>query len=94
MAVMSGCDFVVTSKFHGVVFSHLLAKPVIALSYHKKIDDLMRTVGHTQYCLNIESFDDKDLKSAFIAMVEDVQDLKSKFRQTTDSYADCLESAV
>ncbi len=92
MAVMSECDFVVTSKFHGVVFSHLLAKPVIALSYHKKIDDLMRTVGHSQYCMNIESFDDEGLKAAFIALVEDAQDLKSKFRRTTGSYATALKA--
>ena len=61
---MAGFDFVVTSKFHGVVFSHLLAKPVIALSYHNKIDDLMRPVGHSHYCLNLETFDDECLKRA------------------------------
>jgi polysaccharide pyruvyl transferase WcaK-like protein len=88
---MSGFDFVVTSKFHGVVFSHLLAKPVIALSYHHKIDDLMRTVGHSQHCLNIESFDDECLKKAFASLVVDAQELKSKFRQTRGSYFEALK---
>lgn len=77
---MSGFDFVVTSKFHGVVFSHLLAKPVIALSYHNKIDDLMRAAGHGQYCLDIERFDVEHLKSVFVSLVEDAHDLKSRFR--------------
>jgi polysaccharide pyruvyl transferase WcaK-like protein len=91
IAVMSACDFVVTSKFHGVVFSHLLAKPVVALSYHKKIDDLMRTVGHSQYCLNIESFDEKSLKTTFTTLVEDAQGLKAKFRHTTAFYSKALK---
>ena len=53
---MSTFDFVVTSKFHGVIFSHLLGKPVVALSYHRKIDDLMRKVGHEDYCLPVSRF--------------------------------------
>ncbi len=89
---MSGFDFVVTSKFHGVVFSHLLAKPVIALSYHKKIDDLMRTVGHSQYCLNIESFDNECLATTFTTLVKDAQGLKAKFRRTAGSYSDELKA--
>jgi len=89
---MSGFDFIVTSKFHGVVFSHLLAKPVIALSYHKKIDDLMRSVGHSHHCLDIGSFDDECLKKAFATLVEDANELKSKFRRTTGSYSEALKA--
>jgi len=92
LAEMSMFDFVVTSKFHGVVFSHLLAKPVIALSYHNKIDDLMRPVWHSHHCLNIENFDDECLKRAFTSLVEEAQDLKSKFRQTTNAYSNSLKT--
>jgi polysaccharide pyruvyl transferase WcaK-like protein len=89
---MSQFDFVVTSKFHGVVFSHLLAKPVIALSYHKKIDDLMRTVGHSQHCLNIESFDREHFKRAFQSLVENAEDLKSQFRKEAYSRSELLKT--
>jgi polysaccharide pyruvyl transferase WcaK-like protein len=89
---MSGFDFVVTSKFHGVVFSHLLAKPVLALSYHNKIDDLMRAVGHSRYCLNIETFNDECIKNAFTSLVEDAQEIESKYRQTRVSYSEALKS--
>jgi len=92
VAEMSGFDFVVTSKFHGIVFSHLLAKPVIALSYHNKIDDLMRTVGHSHHCLNIESFDDECLIKTFTSLVEDAQELKARFRLTAGSYSDALKA--
>jgi polysaccharide pyruvyl transferase WcaK-like protein len=87
---MSSFDFVVTSKFHGVIFSHLLAKPVIALSYLPKIDDLMRTVGHDQYCLDIEHFEVDVLIERFKLLVEDKDHLSSLFRNTSAAYADDL----
>lgn len=92
LAEMSRFDFVVTSKFHGVVFSHLLEKPVIALSYHNKIDDLMRVVGQGDHCLNIETFDDECLRGAFTTLVEDAEEVRAKCRQTTSSYSDALKA--
>ena len=87
---MSGFDFIITAKFHGVVFSHLLAKPVIALSYHHKIDDLMRAVGHGQYCLDIGRFEQKSAVETFKMLVEDNNDLKSRFRRTALTYRNAL----
>jgi polysaccharide pyruvyl transferase WcaK-like protein len=88
---MSTFDFVITPKYHGVIFSHLLKKPVIALSYHPKIDDLMRTVGHHRYCLDIEHFDVNSLKETFNSLVHNSHDLRSLFRKTVATYADELQ---
>ncbi len=87
---MSTFDYVVTSKFHGVIFSHLLAKPVIALSYLPKIEHLMRMVGHEQYCLDIEHFTVETLIAKFESAVAEGGDLSSLFRKTTLAYADAL----
>jgi polysaccharide pyruvyl transferase WcaK-like protein len=88
---MSQFDFVITPKFHGVIFSHLLSKPVIALSYHKKIDDLMRAVGHYGYCLDIEHFDVASLIETFNLLVQNGDDLRSLFRKTVESYSNALQ---
>jgi polysaccharide pyruvyl transferase WcaK-like protein len=90
MTEMAGFDFVITSKFHGVVFSHLLGKPVVAISYHFKIDDLMRNVGDSQYCLNIESFDSASLQRAFAELAENGSALRMKCRQVAATHADSL----
>jgi polysaccharide pyruvyl transferase WcaK-like protein len=87
---MSTFDFIVTPKFHGVIFSHILGKPVIALSYHPKIDDLMRTVGHHQYCLNIEQFDVDMLKDRFRALVKNGDCLRARFQRTVACYGDAV----
>ncbi len=47
LATMSGMDYVVTCRFHGVMFAHLLNKPVLAIAHHPKVigsDDRSRTV--------------------------------------------------
>jgi polysaccharide pyruvyl transferase WcaK-like protein len=88
---MADFQFVVTSKFHGVVFSHLLCKPVIALSYHHKIDDLMRAVGHEECCLDIEKFEPQALIESFERMVVRSQSLKCRFRQITAMYRKSLQ---
>jgi polysaccharide pyruvyl transferase WcaK-like protein len=87
---MAGFDFVITSKFHGVIFSHLLGKPVVALSYLPKIEDLMRAVGHERYCLKIENFDVKTLIETFQALVNEKDHLSALFYETTAAYADAL----
>jgi len=54
---MSEFDFVVTSKYHGIIFSHLLRKPVISLSYGRKMDSAMQAAGQGRFNANIERFD-------------------------------------
>lgn len=92
LAQMATFDFVITAKFHGVIFSHLLAKPVIALSYHPKIDDLMRTVGHDRYCLDIEHFDVASLIETFELLVQNSDDLSSRFRRTAETYGNAVQA--
>jgi polysaccharide pyruvyl transferase WcaK-like protein len=58
-------DLVVASRFHGVLLSLRIHKPVLALSYHKKIDELMKDTGQEQYCLSIADFEVEALKERF-----------------------------
>jgi polysaccharide pyruvyl transferase WcaK-like protein len=66
---MSHFDYIVTSKFHGIIFSHLLRKPVIALSYGRKMDVVMRAVGQEQFCGDVERFKVSWLESTFRTLV-------------------------
>jgi polysaccharide pyruvyl transferase WcaK-like protein len=61
-------DIVVASRLHGVLLSHVIYKPVLAISYHDKIDSLMRDLGQAEYCLNIDNFEVEDLKKRFAAL--------------------------
>jgi polysaccharide pyruvyl transferase WcaK-like protein len=85
-------DYVVTTKFHGVVFSHMLGKPVTAISYLPKINHLMRNVGHGHYCLEVATFDVESLKERFCSMVAQRDHLKSLFLEKTGIYRNDLRA--
>lgn len=75
---MSDFDFIVTSKFHGIIFSHLLGKPVISLSYQRKMDAAMKAVEQGCFSADIERFDVDWLAKAFLSLVHEGKNIKSR----------------
>ena len=75
---MSGMDYVVTCRFHGVVFAHLLNKPVLAIAHHRKVVDLMADLELESYCLNIQDLDVNLLTEKFASMVDNAEDIKRR----------------
>jgi len=59
MSFLSTADIVVASRFHGALLALLLRRPVIALSYERKVRQLMADCGQADLCLDLEhaSFD-------------------------------------
>ncbi len=84
---MSEFDYIVTSKFHGIIFSHLLRKPVIALSYHRKMDVAMHSVGQDRFCANVESFDVDWLIEAFRTLIQESSSIKTEFTTAVEANA-------
>jgi polysaccharide pyruvyl transferase WcaK-like protein len=84
---MAEFDFVVTSKFHGIIFSQVLEKPVISLSYHKKMDLAMQAAGQERFNANIERFDSGWLMEAFRSMVEGRAEIRRKSAAVVSCYA-------
>jgi polysaccharide pyruvyl transferase WcaK-like protein len=78
LATMSGMDYVVTCRFHGVVFAHLLNKPVLAIAHHPKVVDLMTHLELSSYCVDIRDFDPKLLAERFTSMVINAEEIKSR----------------
>jgi polysaccharide pyruvyl transferase WcaK-like protein len=51
------CEFLIASRLHGVVLSHLVGTPAIALSYDRKVNEHMRAIDQMRYCVDIEDCD-------------------------------------
>lgn len=49
-------QFLIASRLHGVVLSHLVGTPAIALSYDRKVRAHMQAVNQAGYCLGIDDF--------------------------------------
>ncbi len=58
-------DLVIASRLHGIILPHLLAIPVLAISYCRKVDVHMSDAGQDTYCVNIDRFDADELISRF-----------------------------
>ena len=78
LATMARMDFVVTCRFHGVIFAHLLNKPVLAIAHHPKVSDLMADLGLSNYCVDIRNFDLNLLTDKFASMIANAEDIKSR----------------
>jgi polysaccharide pyruvyl transferase WcaK-like protein len=78
LATMSEMDYVVTCRFHGVVFAHLLNKPVLAIAHHPKVVELMADLELSTYCVDIRDFDPNLLAERFESMVINAEEIKSR----------------
>lgn len=69
ISCLSDADIVVASRFHGALLSLLLRRPVLALSYERKVRQLMIDLGQDDYCLDIEQAEVGDM----MAKVAEIQ---------------------
>jgi polysaccharide pyruvyl transferase WcaK-like protein len=78
LATMSGMDYIVTCRFHGVIFAHLLNKPVLAIAHHPKVKDLMSDLELSNYCIDIHNLDVQMLTEKFASMVVNADEIKTR----------------
>jgi polysaccharide pyruvyl transferase WcaK-like protein len=92
LSQMSSMDYVVTCRFHGVIFAHLMNIPVIAISHHPKVATLMTDLGLSEYCLDAHSFDAELLATTFTRMVSDKERIKAHMAEKAALYRKALTS--
>lgn len=67
-AELAATDVVVATRFHNVLMAMLLAKPVIAVTFHHKCSSLMRTMKLSEYCHDIHHMDADKLIGQFLEL--------------------------
>jgi polysaccharide pyruvyl transferase WcaK-like protein len=78
LARMWKMDYVVTCRFHGVIFAHLLNKPILAVAHHPKVTELMAELELSDYCVDIRDFDVSWLTERLSLMVNNAEETKSR----------------
>lgn len=61
-------DYVVASRFHAIIFSYVMNRPAVGVSYDRKINNAMALVGQGDFALDIRTFTVEQLKEKFIAL--------------------------
>jgi polysaccharide pyruvyl transferase WcaK-like protein len=74
LEALKSVDAVVAERFHVVVLSLLLQKPVISVGYQPKHDRVMEDFGLRDLALHIHDFRCEDLERAFAAAREQIAD--------------------
>jgi polysaccharide pyruvyl transferase WcaK-like protein len=77
-------DFVVASRLHGVILSHLCEKPTLAISYDRKVTQHMLDMGQQDYCLNFADVTTSVLASTFDSLCSRGETLKASIRSKCD----------
>jgi polysaccharide pyruvyl transferase WcaK-like protein len=83
---LASVDVVVASRFHNVLMALMLGKPVVAISYHDKIDALMRDVGLPAYCQRIDRLDVSALIDQFNTLETNAEDVTTRIRERIDLF--------
>ena len=72
-AVLARVDVVVASRLHGILLSHLAHKPVVAISYDRKVDTHMAYMEQTPHRLDIHSVDATAIDEVFQDFLEQTE---------------------
>ena len=75
---LDAADVVVATRFHNVLMSMLLNKPVIAISFHHKVSSLMAQMALSEYCHDIHQMDANTL----IAQFEELEENEAAVKRT------------
>ena len=78
---LAQASVVITSRFHGALLAFLHGRPAIALSYHPKLDVLMRSMGQQEYCLNIADFTVEALRHSLASAVARREEIAGCLRE-------------
>jgi polysaccharide pyruvyl transferase WcaK-like protein len=65
LSQIAATDYVIATRFHNVLLSMLLGKPVIALSFHHKCSSLMDQMGVAEYCQSMNELKTDELIECF-----------------------------
>jgi polysaccharide pyruvyl transferase WcaK-like protein len=84
-------DIVVASRFHNVLCSLMLERPVVSLSYHEKNDHLMKGMGLGHYRLHIEHFTSEQLIEQFNFCIHETDLIVRQIHDQLDTYRNLLD---
>jgi polysaccharide pyruvyl transferase WcaK-like protein len=80
-------NYVVASRLHGVLLSHRLCLPVLAISYDRKVDTYMADVGLSHYCMDIHDVTTDSLVEVLNALMEKSGPIRSVLSDVNHRYA-------
>ena len=83
---------VIASRLHGVLISHLFEKPVLAISYDRKVCTHMKDMGFENFCFDFHHLNLDSLMSSFRKMLFDSEAILLKLKEKSIKNAHLLDN--
>lgn len=78
---ISRADLVVANRYHGILISLMMNKPVLGVAYHEKSRALLAQAGQGEYVLNIADFKTEELIERFATMEANASKIKEQIAE-------------
>lgn len=83
-------DFIVSPRFHNILFGMLLGKPVLALSYHEKFTAVLDSCGLAGFSIPIDDADANSIIEKFGELECNRDEFQQRFRNNVTQYREAL----
>ncbi|MDR4459431.1 MAG: polysaccharide pyruvyl transferase family protein [Nitrospirales bacterium] len=91
LSALSELDIVVATRYHGILLSLALQKPVLAIAYHDKSRDLMKWFGLGNYVIEGKTFRVEELTDRFAALEKHSASITSSLREQMPKFKSSLQ---
>jgi polysaccharide pyruvyl transferase WcaK-like protein len=88
---MRKMDLVVASRLHGIILSHILGKPTLAISYDRKVRAHMEAMAQERFCLNFRDCTLPQLWDGFAKMELESAAISAAVRSKAMEYSQQLD---
>jgi len=92
LAALSELDVMVATRYHGILLSLALHKPVLAIAYHEKSRDLMNWLGLGDYVIDGDTFTVEALTERFPLLEKESRAIRSSLRQQTPDFQSAVQA--
>jgi len=87
---ISMVEMVIASRLHSVLLSHMLHKPVLAISYNRKVNVLMADMGLSDYCIDLSQLDMDSVIEGFKSLESNKDDVVKQIASKVSCYKRAL----
>jgi polysaccharide pyruvyl transferase WcaK-like protein len=84
-------DFVIANRYHGILISLMMNKPVLGVAYHEKSRALLAQAGQADYVLNIADFKTEELIERFSSMKANAPAIKKQIAERIEPLRKALD---
>jgi polysaccharide pyruvyl transferase WcaK-like protein len=88
---ISRADLIVANRYHAILISLMMNKPVLGIAYHEKSRALLEQAGQGDYVLKSEDFKTEDLIERFEDMEANAPALKKRIAERMAPLREALE---